>query len=236
MKYIVEKEMFEKYPDLTIGVVLGRGLKIEKTNEELRLLVSENVSKFISEFQGINLLDHPNVNVWRDTYKSFGVKPKDHKPTAEALLRRVLNGHPFPNINTAVDAYLAVELLYYLPIGGYDLQKVKSNICLKISTGGESFIPLGGESLEYSERGEVVYCDGEGVITRRWNYRDAERTKIDLKSTDIILATEVAFNTIDLKYLHNTVDKILEYEEKYCGGNYDILFLNKDKREVEIGN
>jgi len=234
MKYIIKPDIFSKYPELRVGVVVGKGLEIKKTDGYLRGLIKENIEKFLNNLSGSNLLDQPNISAWRETYKSFGVKPKKYKPTAEALLRRVINDHPLPNINTAVDAYLAVELLYLLPIGGYDLSKITGDIVLRISDGNEIFYPLGGAEPEYTKVGEVIYADNKSVLTRKWNYKDADHTKITEQSRDIILATEAAYKIIKDDDIKGTVEKIVEYESKFCGGNCKSYFLDINNQEVEL--
>ena len=234
MKYIIEKEIFEKYPDLRVGIVVGKDLNIKKENPELKELINKNIQIFLNNMEGKELLSIPNIEAWRDAYKSFGVKPKKHKPTAEALLRRVIKGDPFPEINCAVDAYLAVELLYLLPIGGYDLEKIEGDIKLRISNGQEIFFPLGNSEPEYTNEGEVIYADSSNVITRRWNYRDANHTKITENSKQIILASEAVFKQITDDDLKGTIDKIIEYENIFCNGSYKKYFLDIKTQEVEI--
>jgi DNA/RNA-binding domain of Phe-tRNA-synthetase-like protein len=234
MKYIIEKELFEKYPNLRIGVVVGRNLEIVYNKPELISLKNENVEKFLNYMVGKEILNEPNIEAWRETYRSFGVKPKKHQPTAEALLRRILKGESLPNVNTAVDAYLAVELLYLLPIGGYDLSKIDGDIILRISHGNEVFRPIGSDNDEMTEEGEVIYSDNVNVLTRRWNYRDADHSKITTETHDIILASEATYDTIKTEDVTNTINKIVEYESKFCGGTYETFFLDKNTPVIEF--
>ena len=130
MKFTVKQEIFDIFPDLKIGVVVGKGLRIGKRSKELETLIRKNVEKLVETVGDKKLSDFKNISTWRETYRKFGVNPKKYKPTAEAFLKRMLKGNPFPGINSAVDAYLAVELLYMLPIGGYDLGKISGDIVL----------------------------------------------------------------------------------------------------------
>ena len=234
MKYIIEKELFEKYPGLRIGVVVGKNLEIVYNKPELIALKSENVEKFLNYMDGKEILNEPNIEAWRETYRSFGVKPKKHQPTAEALLRRILKGEDLPNVNTAVDAYLAVELLYLLPIGGYDLSKIDGDIILRISQGKETFCPIGSANDEMTEQGEVIYADNSNVLTRRWNYRDADHSKITTETRDIILASEATYDMIKTEDVTNTINRIVEYESKFCGGTYETFFLDKNTPMIEF--
>lgn len=236
MKFTVKEEIFDIFPDLKIGLVLGRGLHIGKRPEEADPLIKENVGKLLKKVGDKKLTDFKNIAAWRETYRKFGVNPRKYKPTAEAFLKRILKGSPFPNINSAVDAYLAVELLYMLPIGGYDLEKISGDIVLRISPGEELFQPLGSENTELTAAGEIVYADDRIILTRNWNYRDSDVTKITKDTGDILLASEAALGDIDEKDLIQTIDRIAEYLSHYCQGEYHTFFLDKKKPEVYVNH
>jgi len=235
MIFGITDEIFSQYPDLRVGVVVGHGLDIRPGHpllpehiERLRRSLSERVGdRPLSEF--------PNIAAWRETYRSFGVNPRKFTPTAEALLSRLLKNKPFPNINTAVDAYLLVEMETMLPIGGYDLRKLSGDVTLRRSPGGEAFEPLGsGGAVETTTGNEMVYADHLRVLTRNWNYRDAETTKISEETTDIVLACEAALGAIDTVDIEATVKGIVAYESMFCGGRYRTWILDSSHREITI--
>ncbi len=71
----------------------------------------------------------------RDLYKSFGMEPSRHRPSSEALLRRILKGEDLYRISNTVDACNLASLSFLLPIGMYDLDHVRGDVVLR--TGGE---------------------------------------------------------------------------------------------------
>ncbi len=234
MKFILKKEVFDLFPELKIGVVVGRGLTIGKRPGDQEALIEDNIKKLKEKIENKKLTDFKNIRAWRDTYRKFGVNPKKYRPTAEAFLHRIAKGHPFPSINAAVDAYLAAELATMLPIGGYDLAAITGDILLRVSMGNELFHPLGGKDAQYTVPGEIVYSDERIVLTRNWNYRDSHHTRITENSTDIFLACEAALPEIDPRDLPQTLQKIVEYETLFCQGEYETHFLDKNHTEVYI--
>jgi len=234
MKFSIHPEIFEKFPHLRIGVVVGKGLKNGKRGSEMDNLINENISRLVDRVGEKNLSDFPNIAAWRETYRQFGTNPNKFKPTAESFLKRVLKSPVFPSISKAVEAYLAVELITMLPIGGYDLTKINGDIVLRISKGNESFLPLGGGAPELTNPGEIIYSDNRIVLTRNWNYRDSDETKIVEESEEIFLASEAALPEISSEDLKLTIEKIAEYETIYCGGTYQTYFLDRDTPEVHI--
>lgn len=60
------------------------------------------------------------------------------------------------------------------------------------ATGEEGFVTAAaGERLvEHPDAGEVVWCDDEGVICRRWNWRQGPRTRLAEESVNALFLLE----------------------------------------------
>ena len=62
---------------------------------------------------------------------------------------------------------------------------------VRFADGSESFTPLGEPgTIEHPHPGEVIYTDAAGVLTRHWNHRDADRTKVTADSEQIVFLLE----------------------------------------------
>jgi DNA/RNA-binding domain of Phe-tRNA-synthetase-like protein len=162
------------------------------------------------------------------------VNPKKKCPTAEALLSRVIKTGFVPCINPAVDSYLIAETLHNLPIGGYDLNKIGGDIMLRFSPGGEPFLGIGSQDAEYTAPGEVIYSDNSRILTRRWNYRDCEYSKIDNATTSLALFVEGPVSEIQDFEIRETILEISSNLGKYCNATTKELFLDKTSDEIEI--
>ena len=235
MKLKIAEEIQKKYPDLKIGVVVAHGITNRKNDPMLEQLKRETEDKLQnSEWTSERLLEHPFIAAWRDTYRSFGVKPKKYMPTAESLIKRVLKGNELPQISVVVDAYLIVELEHFLPIGGYDLDAIEGDVTLRFSPGNEPFIPLGGGSKE-TEPGEVVYSDDKRVLTVRWNFLDCDETKITLDTKNFALFIEAADPRIPAEALEKATTRLQQILEQFCPGTYKSFIVNANKAlELEI--
>jgi DNA/RNA-binding domain of Phe-tRNA-synthetase-like protein len=215
-------------------IVLGRGLRIRKRLKKLEDLIEVNMKKLRQRMENKKLIDFTNISSWRETYRQMGLNHKNYTPTLEALVQRMLKGHTFPVTNTAVNTFLAVELLTLLPIGGYDLAVIDGDISLRVSRGGELFEPPGGKDMEFTVPGEIVYSDNKTILTRHWNYRDCDRTKITENSTLIFLSSEAVLKQISTRDLIETLYKIVEYESTFCQGTYSTFILDNINPEVEL--
>lgn len=234
-QFVIAQDLIEKFPDMRIGVVTVAGMHNGEANDEVEALKQDVAATFRKEMTSETLAKHPYILAWRETYRRFGVKPSDHRPTAEALLRRIVKGEAIPRISTAVDLYLAIETEFYLPIGGYDLKHVVGDIQLRFSSGDEAFFPIGSAVEEKTAPGEVVYADAEKVLTRRWNYRDCDAAKITQDSRDIVLFCEATLPEIPTEHLQHSIEKLAEYLRHFCGGNVVSHMVEaKDIQKLEL--
>lgn len=115
------------------------------------------------------------MQAWASVYRQFGARPKLYKNGCLALAQR----ERVPRINVLVDMYNAVAMTYMLPIGGEDWDALQSNLLRTTARGNEEFIGNEPDSVpEHPCRGEPIWLDRAGVTTRRFNWRQAWRTRI----------------------------------------------------------
>ncbi|MCB1057080.1 MAG: hypothetical protein KDD11_16380 [Acidobacteria bacterium] len=198
MELRIGQDVLDLFPDLAIGVVLGDVRAIGPSFEKVLTRARDDAMDQIDALAGLALTEQPPIAVWREAYRKFGAKPKKYAPTHEALAKRLLKDQGFPEINPIVDLYLANQTRFLLPHGGYDLRSVVGPLSLERSAGGESFVPIGGSAEEVTEAGEVIYKDQVSVLTRRWNYKDCDRTKITHATSSFVLMIEVPETTAAL--------------------------------------
>lgn len=230
MEFRATERFLELFPETTIALVMG---EISSARAELQAAVGRyqqeaTASLATSGLDTSTLSTHPHVAAWRDAYQKFGVKAKSHKPTHEALCRRVLKGEGWPAINPVVDIYLTNQAAHILPHGGYDCHALQGDVTLDISGGDEPFEPLGG-GTEMTAPGEVVYRDASGVITRRWNYRDSERCKITDSTKSFMLVIEAPSQVIPPAAVEAAAqDLVRRFEECFNGRfAYDVQQMRK---------
>lgn len=135
--------------------------------------------------------DDPHIAAWHAAYRAFGTNPRRQRPSADALRRRLARTGRLPRIGPAVDCYNLVSARYGVPAGAFDLLAVTGDIVIRVADGSEKFTPLGEpDTTENPHPGEVIYTDAAGVLTRHWNHRDAERTKVTQDSRMILFLLE----------------------------------------------
>jgi len=179
------------FPDALVGVAAVRGIDNRGEDAALTERLKAAAATVPARVGAAPLSEHPRVAVWREAYRRFGAKPKDHPSSIENLLRRAAKGHTPPHINRLVDLYNAVSLEAMLPAGAEDLAAIEGDVELTLAGGAEPPVRLLGEpEARPPKAGEVIYRDRQGAICRRWNWKEADRTKITEATRDAIVVVE----------------------------------------------
>ena len=231
----VTPEVFASFPDAVLGVVIVHG--IDNSGEPDGVLAGlrreeERVRETFAA--GVSIPDHPHIAPWREAYRKFGAKPKDHPSSIENLVRRVSKGHALPHINKLVDLYNTVSLRYLLPVGGEDLDRIEGEVLLAIAGESEPPVRLLGEPEERAPRpGEVIYKDDVGAICRRWNWKEADRTKLTASTRDAFLVIE-GLPPVGREPVAEAAEALAALVRTYCGGEVRTAVADREAPDVSL--
>ena len=152
----------------------------------------------------------------------------------EILYGLVLNGISLRHINNLVDIYNFASLKYMLPIGGEDTDKIQGNVFLTFAVENEpSVLLLGDKEPRPPHLGEVIYKDDISAICRRWNWREADRTKFTEETKNCILVIE-GLPPVTKEEIETATKELKVMVEKYCGGTLIHSVLDKGNSGIEI--
>ncbi|MFA6254349.1 MAG: phenylalanine--tRNA ligase beta subunit-related protein [Candidatus Paceibacterota bacterium] len=221
MKLIIQKEILDNFDQPIIGVVKVCGTDNHGEAEEISRLLRDVEKQTRIDFQKLESHGHhPNLIAWRKAYKKFGSDPHQYRCSAESLVRRVLKGESVPHINKLVDIYNYISVKYVVPVGGEDTDTLVGNLQLALASGTEFFVRLNGTENDPPVPGEVVYKDDEGVICRRWNWREAERTKLTEETKNAIIAIDALF-PLDRTMVESATNELASLIKRFCGGEIE---------------
>jgi DNA/RNA-binding domain of Phe-tRNA-synthetase-like protein len=97
----------------------------------------------------------------RALYRRFGIDPTRVRPSSEALLRRLKKGEPLPRVNSLVDVANAMSVQLQVPVGLYDLGKVRGDeLVVRLGAEGESYTGIGKEHVNVA--GRICVADPVG--------------------------------------------------------------------------
>lgn len=227
MKFTVSPEIFEMFPDLQIAVAVLKNIDNSTPQPEIADLLHQEEMYCQSMFSEMKLSEHPKIDCWRKAYTKFGAG-SHYRSSIEALTKRVAKGGTLPSINKLVDIYNLVSLKHTMPVGGEDLKNVKGDVELTFATGEEHFRAIYAEADEPPQKGEVVYVDGgNDVLCRRFNWREADKSKLTEQTANAIIYIEGISPSNDIEVKEAAQD-LVGYIEKFCGGSAELFLVNKN--------
>jgi len=233
MKFKIAPQVFRDFPGTTIGVVVAHGSTNAQDDTHIHQMLSDVQEKLRKEFKPEDVNTHPHLANWVEAYKKFGAKPKKHVPSVQNLVSRVLKS-PLPSRSPFVDLYNFISLKYLLPAGGEDLDAMHGDLELTIAGDNEKpILVLGDQEAKKPEPGEVFYKDENGAICRRWNWREADRSKIEPKTQNAIFVLELLPPVVPV-LLESAVNELALLIETYCNGTVSVAILNEQNPEITI--
>lgn len=219
---------------MNTGTVVVKGIDNSGASPETENMLREQEEAVKNKFNLGTLAEAPKINAWREAYKSFGVKKNKYTSSVENLARMVLEGKTLRHINKLVDIYNFISLKHALPVGGEDLDKMKGDLVLDFAAANEPAVQLLGEQeAKPPKEGEVIYKDEISAVCRRWNWREADRTKLTGSTKNAILVLE-GLLPVTKEEVEMATEELAELIQKFCGGEVGHEVLNEGKTEIDF--
>ena len=191
MKVTIDADLKKKCPRAALGCLTAR---VKPEPSPVALLAEMNQREL--EIQELpfprGVLESLQVESVRRAYKALGKDPARYRGSAEALLRRIVAGKGFPQINSVVDVINLVSVESRLPVGLYDAAHVSGGIVFRAGRAGETYKGIGKYDLNLESL--PVFADDAGPHGSATS--DSERTMVTPQTTGI-LAIIVSFGGPD---------------------------------------
>ena len=215
MKVTIDTDLKKKCPRAALGCLTAR---VQVSPSPVALLAEMNQREL--EIQELpfprGVLESLQVEAVRKAYKALGKDPARYRGSAEALLRRIVAGKGFPQINTVVDVINLVSVESRLPVGLYDVAHVSGSVVFRAGRAGETYKGIGKYDLNLE--GLPVFADDAGPHGSATS--DSERSMVTSQTTGI-LAIIVSFSGPEglERWTRRMSDLLAEYA---AGQNVDI--------------
>ncbi|HKD49633.1 MAG TPA: phenylalanine--tRNA ligase beta subunit-related protein [Candidatus Acidoferrum sp.] len=187
MNVTVDADLKKKCPRTALGCLTAR---VKAEPSPVPLVAEMNQREL--EIQELpfprSVLESPQVEVVRKAYKALGKDPARYRGSAEALLRRIVAGKGFPQINSVVDVINLVSVESRLPVGLYDAAHINGGVVFRAGRAGETYKGIGKYDLNLE--GLPLFADDQGPHGSATS--DSERTMVTPQTTGI-LAIIVSF-------------------------------------------
>ncbi len=224
----VTDEVLARFPEVVLGVVTAHGIDNTGDGALLAAPLRQEEERVRSSLAGAQITEHPHIAPWREAYRKFGAKPKEHPSSIENLLRRVLKGWSVPHVNPLVDLYNTISLRHLVPVGGEDLDQVRGDVLLTLATDQEAPVHLLGEpEARPPKPGEVIYRDDLGTLCRRWNWKEAERTKLTAGTRHAFLVIE-GLPPVGHDLVERAAEELAVLVRRHCGGEATVTLVDRE--------
>lgn len=170
------------------------------------------VQRWVGTFGGRQPADVPGVAETRALFHALGIDPTKHRPSSEALLRRVLQGKGLPVVNPVVDACNLCSLEHQLPLGLYDRDKLRGEVVVRLGRDHESYVGLRGQHVNLDAR--LLLADDDGPFGAPTS--DSLRTSITPDARNVAI---VLFCPADrsVKSLSTALESAADLLSRHCG-------------------
>lgn len=216
MSIILHPELREKFPDLRVQAIRLLGVEVKDEDQNLELLKEEVIVRTKERWTIEGIREHPNLRAYRDFFWRIGIDPTKVRPSAEALIRRILHGNPLPKINTLVDAYNLASIETAISLAAFDEDRLKGQLLMRMARVGESFLGIGMSHPISLRGGEIIITDSERLIAI-YPYRDAEHSKVTKRTTKVLILV-CGVPGISGELLEAAGQLAVDYIKRFCGG------------------
>jgi DNA/RNA-binding domain of Phe-tRNA-synthetase-like protein len=236
MRFCIEESVFRMFPQFCRGIVLATGIDNSRPCPDIEKLMREQEEK-IRRDPKVDLATHPRLLVWKEAYRQFGSNPNKFTPSIVFLAKQVKSGKLVRSISPAVDAFNIISIKNMIPCGGDDMDTVEGDVTLGCAVSDETFAPIfKPEDVEHPDSGEVIYVNRrtKRVLCRRWNWRNADFSKITPETKNLAINVDGMMPAISRQEIEDAAEELQQLLLRNCGGTISIHYLDVQNREVEL--
>jgi DNA/RNA-binding domain of Phe-tRNA-synthetase-like protein len=233
LHYTVAADIFQRFPGYVRGVVIGHEVRNGPSPEALVQMLRDAEASVRGRLGLERLAEEPRIKAWREAYRAFGARPSEFRSSIEALARRALRSEPIPSINALVDLGSVASLRHLIPVGGHAIDLLRGDIALRLASGREEFTPFGSDQMEHPLPGEVVFVEGDTVLTRRWTWRQAQHT-LTLPTTRAIEFNLDGLPPVSRSEIERAGEELVELVGRFCGGRLRFAVLSEATPQVSL--
>ncbi len=214
---------------IIIGSIL---VASNKENKKIAKIIEDNIASVEVKFKDKKAKEIDEIIDYRNSLLKLGINPNKFMCSIEAIMTRILKKKGFPSINPIVDLGNAVSIKNVVTLGAHDIGSLKDDICIRFSKKGDKFVAFGSKEEEELEDGELIYCVGNEVRTRRWIWRQSEKGKITEETTDVFFPID-GFKDKNYNSVINAMNELVELlqENFECQIKFGVVDVNNPEFE-----
>ena len=181
--------------------------------QKIKDFIKNRLEILVKEWDQDKFSNEPKLRSYQVLRDKLGIK-SDWRPSAVELVQDMIGGKEVVGINPIVDLYDLVSLETLVSIGVHDLKRTVGQIQFKLTSGGETFRPIGGENIEVP-KGLYAYCDNNGQrVICLLESKQSNDTKVRDNTKEVLVILE-ATESISREALTKAKKSLIEYWNKF---------------------
>ena len=199
-------------PDVRLGVIEAEEVCVAPAGAELAREMDATCERLRSELTLERVAELESIRGVRAMFRAWGVDPSRYRPSAEALLRRVVQGKGLYRVSNVVDINNLGSIETGWPYGSYNRAAIEPPVALRLGATGEKYEGIGKQTWHLERR--PVLADRRGPFGSPIS--DSTRTMIT-ESVSAVLAVIFAPAQSDAASLEQAVERHARRLERFAG-------------------
>ncbi len=204
-----------------IGVLI-QGIDNHTISDDYLAWRNQKVTELVERYIGYDLKSDEILEGFYALHAEVNVPRRKIIPASENLIRLLQKKQDMFSINKAVDIYNILSMESKLALGAHDIDHVFGDIHLQLTTGKESYVPLGCSDSKPVKSGEYAYIDEADDILCWLEVRQVEKDKVTEDTKNVFYIVQGNEKTPE-ELLRKTAEEIISFTTAFCGGSGNII-------------
>ncbi|MEH7117961.1 phenylalanine--tRNA ligase beta subunit-related protein [Neobacillus vireti] len=193
MEIQLSAEILKQIPHFKVGVIEYKEITVGDSPQMVKGRLQLFQESIFFELENKEITGLPGIKEWRNIFKTTGKDPNRYRHSAEALYRRIQKQNFLSSIHSAIDINNFFSLQYQVPIGIYDLDRLKAPVVIRIGKEGEVYNGLNGRtnSLEHL----ILSSDENGAFGSP--FVDSDRAPVTISTRNALQVIYLRPSTCD---------------------------------------
>ena len=199
-------------PGVTLGVIEAEQVRVGPASPELAEEMDAMCEQLRHELTLEKVAELPAIRGVRAMFRGWRVDPSRYRPSAEALLRRVVQGKGLYRVSNLVDITNLGSIETAWPYGLYDCAAIEPPMAFRLGQAGEKYQGIGKQT--WHVEGRPVLVDRQGPFGSPIS--DSVRTMIT-EATVAALTVIFSPSSADRADVEQAIERHARRLERFAG-------------------
>ncbi|WLR42707.1 phenylalanine--tRNA ligase beta subunit-related protein [Bacillus carboniphilus] len=182
MKISLSNDLITAIPQFQLGVIYYHNITIDESPQMVKGRMLFFQETLYTDIVDLDISSIKEVQGWRAMFKQVGTNPSHYRPSSESLLKRIKKRQFLEPVHSAVDINNLFSLEYKIPLGLYDLDRLKGDLTIGIGSSTEQYEAINGR--EISLENKLISSDEQGPFGSP--YVDSKRSIVTKKTKNAL--------------------------------------------------